>query len=244
MDWCWHSDFIFRDKTRSGLPISGEKLRVFPTPFHGNLPRKLSSWTGESATKRLTRNFAPPFSLDCKQELHSYLPSIVSTRFFVRWNEHITTDILTLATRARVWYGAVQSPIPTRRITRNPSKYGLENVLSCDKRSVLERKILQPDFFFVKKCKRSWGMMGECWSMNVFFFLFEITGTENIFLVFFMWNNLTIQYWIGFIENLILFVTLLFFILNNIQDNIWWKTRVKFICLLRYMKDETDPPFL
>lgn len=108
VDWCWHSDFIFRDKTRSGLPISGEKLRVFPTPFHGNLPRKLSSWPGESATKRLTRNFAPPFSLDCKQELHSYLPSIVSTRFFVRWNEHITTDILTLATSAcMVWSCAI-----------------------------------------------------------------------------------------------------------------------------------------
>lgn len=86
-------------------------------------------------------------------------------------------------------------------------------------------------FFFVKKCKSSWGMMGgrmlidECFS----FFFFWNNWYENIFLVFFIRNNLTTQCWIGFIENLILLVTLLFVILNNIQDNIWWKTRVKFI---------------
>lgn len=114
----------------------------------------------------------------------------------------------------------MQSPIPTRRITRNPSKYGLENVLSCDKRSVLERKILQPDFFFCKEMQEELRYDGRMLIDECFFFLFEITGTENIFLVFFMRNNLTIQCWIGFIENLILFVTLLFFILNNIQDNI------------------------
>lgn len=34
----------FHISRQDTLPISGEKLRVFPTPFHGNLPRKLSSW--------------------------------------------------------------------------------------------------------------------------------------------------------------------------------------------------------
>lgn len=63
----------------------------------------------------------------------------------------------------------------------------------------------------------------------MFFFFFLNNWYENIFLVFFIRNNLTTQCWIGFIENLILLVTLLFVILNNIQDNIWWKTRVKFI---------------
>lgn len=52
--------------------------------------------------------------------------------------------------RARVRYGVVQSPIPSRGITRKPSKYGLENVLSRDKRSVLEWKILRV-FFFCKE---------------------------------------------------------------------------------------------
>lgn len=52
-------------------------------------------------------------------------------------------------------------------------------------------------------------LIDECF----FFFFFEI-------MVFFMRNNLAIPCWIGFIENVILFVTLLFVILNNIQDNI------------------------
>lgn len=85
-------------------------------------------------------------------------------------------------------------------------------------------------FFFCKEMQEQ--LRYDGWA-NVdrwmFFFFFLNNWYENIFLVFFIRNNLTTQCWIGFIENLILLVTLLFVILNNIQDNIWWKTRVKFI---------------
>lgn len=66
-------------------------------------------------------------------------------------------------------------------------------------------------------------MMGECLIDGCFFFFFFFFG-NNRKKTFFWYFSCEII-WpfdvrIGFIENVILFVTLLFVILNNVQDNI------------------------
>lgn len=200
MDWCWHSDFIFRDKTRSRDSLyQGRSCVYFLRHFTVIFLVNFHQMARESATKRLTRNFAPPFSLDCKQESHSYLPPTVSTRFFVRWNEHVTTDILTLACMG--WgnpgYQLVELLV-TLRNTVWRTFFPAINARFWNGKFCNEFF-----FFFVKKCKLRYD--GRILIDKYFFFLNN--WYENIFLVFFMWNNLTIR-WIGFIENLILFATL------------------------------------
>lgn len=142
-------------------------------------------------------------------------------------------------------YGVVQSPIPSRGITRKPSKYGLENVLSRDKRSVLEWKILRV-FFFCKETQeelRYDGRMFDRWMFLLFFFFWN--NRKKTFFWYFSCEIIwPFDVRIGFIENVILFVTLLFVILNNVQDNIWWKTRVKFHTFVTVYEGWDGSPFL